>query len=210
MAYAAEVAVQRLIPAWLGKLASTIVMDLPTGGSRVESLRGSRRWGTPSDLALLQQFGHSAEEVLARLARHARVCILEETGELIAYVWFQRGRFEDRDLRLRYCLDDNEFWLFDAMVAPSRRGLGIYALLLAAASADLALEGCKRIWISLDAGNGNSLRAHRRAGARPLKVIVTIRFLSWMAIRCDGLWRLRWIPADSFWDLRLDAHETSA
>lgn len=206
--YAAELALQRVIPGSLARFSRTILFGISTQEAGAPQPEPEHRWATIQDLELLTQFGHSREVLQARLRQGARPCVMERDGELVAYIWFMAASFEDPELRMRFRMPDRAIWLFDAMVATSRRGQGIYPALLRAASADLAADGIERIWIASDARNRNSVRALESVGARASRLIVAHRILRWLAAGDESGWRLRTIPAGSFWEIALDEPRT--
>jgi len=168
--YAAVLALRRLVPDRLLRLSHCSLYRLDTREARaLEPLPA--RWATPADASLLEAFGHLRPEIEARLARGSLACVVESSGRLDAYVWFQAGEFFDAEVRTRFRLQPGDIWLYDAMVAPEQRGQGIYPRLLATAASLLRARGYARIWIEIDDLNRNSIAAHCAAGARPLERI---------------------------------------
>jgi GNAT superfamily N-acetyltransferase len=181
--YAAVLALRRAVPARLLRTSRCSLYALDT--ERASGLEPvSARWARASELELLGAFGHPRAALEARLAGGSLACVLERDG-LQAYVWFQPDAFLDDELRTRFRLRAGEIWLYDAMVAPSLRGQGLYPRLLATAAAMLRERGFRRIWIEIDDLNRNSIRAHCAAGARARERFAIFELCGWARVR-DG------------------------
>ena len=192
--YFAQTTLQRIVPTdWL-RAGSLVVLLLEPEKGRAPSDTSDRvsRFASRGDLELLGAFGHSRETLESRLGRGDRVFVLQRGAQLLGYAWFRSGVYEEEGLGIRFRIQDDEAWLYDAMIARSERGRGLYPGLLAAAGAALASTGVARIWIAVEALNRNSVEAHVRGGARPVATLRLFRVFgrSWLSgARQDGVSR---------------------
>jgi len=87
--------------------------------------------------------------------------------ELIAYAWVHphENVREDRD-QYHMPLGADGAYIYDTFIQPAWRGQGLYALLLAALQWAGATAGLTRFFLTVDAANARSLRAHEKAGAQ--------------------------------------------
>jgi ribosomal protein S18 acetylase RimI-like enzyme len=217
--YSLQILVARALPAGWFRAGGLAVLAFdpaaaPLAGRPMRG-GGELRWAGPREHELLGRFGHSRATLEARLGRGDRAYVMLEGDELLGYVWFRGGLYDDDGLGIRFRMEPGEVWLYDAMVARGRRGRGLYATLLRAAAAALGNEGLARIWVAVESANRNSLEAHLRAGAEPLHTLHLVRALgvTWIvhasAPGIHRLWLGRWpeIPSSA---LRAPAAAPSA
>jgi GNAT superfamily N-acetyltransferase len=166
------------------------------------------RWATTQDSRLLTAFGHSIAIVHQRFSAGDRACMLLESGQVLAYVWFHAVEHEDENLGVRFRLGPTEIWLFDAMVAADHRGRGLYPRLLRSAAADLWNDGFSRILIAVEASNHNSMRAHRAVGARNTGSLHATRILGMTFLYDGSHFRIRWTGSRGW--VELSSHTFAA
>src|SRR4029453_10433584 len=131
-----------------------VVLALDTRDRRGAGLRRDDpglRWAGPQDVDLLGSFGHSRATLEARLSRGDRAFVMLEGRELLGYVWFRSGAYDDDGLGVRFRMEPAEVWLYDAMMARRVRGQGLYGRLVEAAAAALEGAGVERIWVAVEA-----------------------------------------------------------
>jgi hypothetical protein len=132
-------------------------------------------WVTATaDTERLTALGRSPEIVRRRLADGDSAAILTEDGELIAQLWIQPGGVYDED-GVRFRLADEEAWVFDGVVAESRRGERIYPRLAVGVARDLDARGFVRMLSTIDEINGPSLRAAEARGCTVLGTVLVMR-----------------------------------
>jgi hypothetical protein len=158
-------------------------------------------WGTPKDAHHLCALGHPIEVIEHRLSEGARVCALGGHEGVLAYAWFRRQHHDDDALGIRFRLNSEELWLYDAMVRADQRGLGLYPRLLRSAGSDLAEEGVRRVLIAVERANRNSIRAHEAAGARSVSSIWSLRFLGFTLARDNHGFQVAWTGRRGLIDL---------
>ena len=198
-AYFARLLLQRVMPSWLWLASHGVVLELETAGAGDDTLDGLR-WGDPSEHALLGAFGHPASALAARFARGDRVCVLASGDRLEGYAWFHQGVYEEPDVRTRFHMEPGEIWLYDAMVAPERRGHAVYPRLLAGAARRLAELGVRRVLIFVDERNRNSVRAHVAGGAKPIARIAATGLFGWVRVLDTRDGRSRWLAPGRWYD----------
>jgi GNAT superfamily N-acetyltransferase len=176
--YAVQIALARFLPVGWFRAGSLVVFALDPAAARLAPLGDAGlvlRWASRGDAELLAGFGHSRATLEERLSRGDRAFVMYRESELLGYVWFCGGVYEDDGLGIRFRMRPAEVWLYDAMIARGQRGRGLYAALLNAATGSLAREGVARVWIAVEAHNRNSVEAHIRGGAIPLCTLRLVR-----------------------------------
>ena len=138
-----------------------------------------------SDIGRLTALGRSPEIVRQRLAGGSSAAILTDAGELIAQIWIHPGGVYDED-GVRFRLAPSEVWVFDGVVAESRRGERIYPRLAVGVARDLDARGYARMLSTIDEVNGPSLRAAEARGCVVLGSVLVLR--AWG----PGVVRQRW------------------
>lgn len=138
-----------------------------------------------ADPGLLTTFGRSPELVRRRLAAGDSAAVVTDSDGLVAQLWIHPGGVYDEDGVL-FRLGPEEAWVFDGVVAESRRGERIYPRLAVGVARDLAARGIVRMLSTIDAVNGPSLRAAQVRGCVPLGTVVVVR--AWGR----GVLRTRW------------------
>jgi hypothetical protein len=198
-AYFARLLLQRLVPAWLWLANRGVVLELETASVGGDTLDGLR-WADPSEHALLGAFGHPASTLRERFARGDRACVLVSGGRLEGYAWFHSNAYEEPEVRTRFQMQPGEIWLYDAMVAPERRGEGLYPRLLAGAARRLAQLGVQRVLIFVDERNRNSVRAHVAGGAKPIAQITATGLFGWVRVLDQRDGSSRWLAPGRWYE----------
>lgn len=127
-----------------------------------------------ANTGLLTALGRSPEIVRRRLADGDSAAILTDADELIAQLWIHAGSVYDED-GVRFQLGAGEAWVFDGVVAESRRGERIYPRLAVGVARDLDARGFVRLLSTIDEINGPSLRAAEARGCTVLGSVLVIR-----------------------------------
>ena len=191
--YLARLALRRLIPARHFGLTRSVLLELRLAPRPQTPVAPAQvRWAGQDEHELLSSFGHAPETLRARMECGDRACVLIREERLAAYAWFHRECYEEPDLGSRFRLRPDEIWLYDAMVAPSLRGRGIYPSFLTGAAELLEQEGFSRILVKVDEINRNSMRAHCAAGAVPIATFQALRLFGFTRVhdgrRADACW----------------------
>ena len=118
----------------------------------------------------------------------AAVCI--RAGRLAGHVYLRSGQYDEEGMIVR--LREAEQWIYDGVVAPDMRGVGIYPHLVRTVSEDLATRGVVRLLSAIDRLNIPSLRAARRRGGTTIGEVLMVRVLGVSVRREDWHGRVRW------------------
>jgi len=171
------------------RLQKYYIMAQPIGRGATPSLRADPRtvidWaerGSP----LCQAFPRPSA-VIERRYRHGARCLAASVkGRFAGFIWVQRERYEEDEVRCTYVLRDAQqaVWDFDVYVAPEFRWGRTMARLWEAADDRLAAEGVRWSLSRISAFKPESLAAHRRLGAVEIDRLVFFR-----AGRSQSSWR---------------------
>ncbi|WP_217914901.1 GNAT family N-acetyltransferase [Miltoncostaea marina] len=143
----------------------------PVAGPGAPGLE-TRRAGA-ADLPLLAGLGRAPEaELRERLAGGDRGYIGLIDGAPVGYYWFRAGAWQEDDIR--FVLEPDERWAYDAFVVPGARGRNIASAMAIHALGELQGEGVRRVVSVIDHLNEPSLRAAGRHGAHPIASFLTI------------------------------------
>jgi ribosomal protein S18 acetylase RimI-like enzyme len=119
--------------------------------------------------------GVAEPEVLARLARGARVMAAWQDGEIASYCWISAHREHVGELARDLTLPPGESYVWDCATVPRHRGRGLYRSLLREIAETLAAEGQRRVWIGASTTNEASNRTFATVGFRPAASVVSLR-----------------------------------
>lgn len=108
-------------------------------------------------------------------------------GEFAGFIWIQRGRYDEDEVRCRYELvaPAASVWDYDVYVEPKYRIGRTMARLWGHVDAALAAEGVRWSFSRISAFNAASLASHARLG------IVKCGSALFVAV---GPWQLSWLP----------------
>lgn len=135
--------------------------------SRLRADSKSRLALTPADSPLRAQFPRPVAVIDARYASGGQ-CLSAVVGEEFAgYVWWQRGCYEEDEVRCTFELLDPRrcVWDYDVYVSPRFRLGRTMARLWQAVDEHLAAEGVAWSFSRISAFNPASLTSHARLGA---------------------------------------------
>ncbi len=154
---------QRLLPDPPIHLAWFAVLETPPATTQRMDGADGPRWATRDDRELLAQFGERPAMIDQRQARGDRAAIHVDGTKLIAHLWVSGGTYEEDGALIR--LREDGRWFFDGMVAPTHRGRRLHPALFAAMANDLAADGVRSIYSSVEHLNVASIRSSRARGA---------------------------------------------
>lgn len=145
-------------------------------------------WVDADDPRILEAFGRSPEVVRRRLEAGGRAAVVTDEDGLVAHLWIHPGaEYDEQGVRFR--LGPDEAWVFDGVVAESRRGERIYPRLAVGVARDLEGHGVSRLLSTIDALNVPSLHAARVRGCTVLGTVLVVRAWGLGALRAH--WRGR-------------------
>jgi hypothetical protein len=114
-------------------------------------------------------------ELGTRLARGDACLAALRAGEVVGYLWLCFDGFEDDETGCRFRPAPGGAWDYDMWVAAGSRGGPVFPALWDAAWDLLRQRGYRWSASRVSAFNDQSLRAHRRIGARPTATILVLR-----------------------------------
>jgi len=106
--------------------------------------------------------------IIARRYAAGSICTAARVrGEFAGFIWLQRGRYEEDELRCSFVLDAPSIsvWDFDVYIEPKYRIGRTMARLWSHVDAQLAAEGVRWSFSRISAFNTASLSSHARLGA---------------------------------------------
>lgn len=161
---------------------------------RPDAATALRRVG-PGD-ALVAAFPRP-REILARRYRAGAICTAALVhGEFAGFIWLQRERYEEDEVRCTFVLDAPaaSVWDFDVYVESKYRVGRTMARLWSHVDQELSAEGVRWTFSRISAFNAASLSSHARLGAARCG---SASFL------CAGHWQLAWLPRFPFLHLSI-------
>lgn len=136
------------------------------GATRLRPDTKTRLALTPADSPLVRQFPRPASVIGARFAAGGQCLSAVVEDDFAGYVWWQRDRYEEDEVRCSFELRDAGrcVWDYDVYVAPRFRVGRTMARLWQAADDHLASQGVAWSLSRISAFNPASLSAHARLG----------------------------------------------
>jgi L-amino acid N-acyltransferase YncA len=133
------------------------------------------RFGGEADLAAMTapEFGYSAEARefgMERLRAGDRFVLCESGGRVVFYAWVMFGQL-DLSCRNYVALERDRAYTYKLYTVPSFRGRRICLAYYSFLKRELRAMGFRSVMAWVAAGNRASLRAHERAGLRPVGTI---------------------------------------
>jgi len=152
----------RLIKYYL--LAQPIIQNpqTPSRSSRIEVFL------IRADDAVTSEFPRPSAVIARRFSDGALCLVARSGGRFAGFLWLSLGPYEEDEVRCRYGTLPERFtaWDFDVFVHPQFRMGRTFVQLWYAANALLHERGVEWSFSRVSAFNAQSLRAHRRFGAR--------------------------------------------
>lgn len=137
--------------------------------------------------ALAASFPRPPEILARRWAAGAECTTALVKQQFAGFIWIQRGRYDEDEVRCTYVLADpaRSVWDYDVYVEPKYRIGRTMARLWGHVDAALAAEGVRWSFSRISAFNAASLASHARLG---IVKCGSVAFL------CIGRWQLAWLP----------------
>ncbi|HRU07573.1 MAG TPA: GNAT family N-acetyltransferase, partial [Candidatus Brocadiia bacterium] len=213
-------------PAWLVDYSRFHVFELPDlGGAPLPPGLASRNISADDllEVAACRQMTDPQMGVrhMARRFDQRCICVGLQRGQRLAgYAWASAGTNirEDQD-RYTMSLGPSGAYIFDTFLSPADRGQGLYEHLIRALQTRLRGQGVKRFFVTVDASNVRSLKAHAKLGARWVESITYWRRLGIETHRAespssrrsssDWPWRPRLFPSPQLTPEAIEGTPTS-
>jgi len=195
--YSFAILFNRLVPERLFRMRRFVVYRIATGeGSKEQSVDPT------SDSSITISRCDSEPEIVAveNLSYYQRSY---STGKSVAYglkledqlaagMWAANECFDENELGVRICLNENQTWLFAAQVAKEFRRRGLYSKLIRFTLADVTERGFSDQLVAVNPDNIGSNRIHQRLSEETVGHVLAIRFL-----KITGCWTWGKIKKDS-------------
>jgi len=173
------------VPAWMLDYSRFHVFELPDLGSAPLPPEITAQDIVEKDLldvAGCREMTDPGEGVRHMASRYSLGCLcvgLRRAGRLAGYAWASIGSnvLEDHD-RYVMALGPGGAYVFDTFLRPNERGKGLYRLLMQRLQERLRSLGATRFFLTVDAFNTRSLKAHAKLGARWVETVTYWRRLN--------------------------------
>lgn len=145
------------------------IVAQPIGNAALGSVRADSNTvvlPTPAGSPLVAAFPRPPQ-ILRQRYDSGAVCFTAVVRSVFAgFIWFQRGAYEEDEVRCRYVLADPQHcvWDFDVYIEPAFRLGRTLARLWQAVDAHLAAQGVKWSFSRISVFNAASIAAHARLG----------------------------------------------
>lgn len=128
------------------------------------------------DHPLAASFPRPASIIALRHAAGAQCLVASHGGRFAGYLWWQRGAYDEDEVRCRFVLGEPavSVWDFDVYVEPAYRLGRTMARLWDEAARRWHAEGVRWSFSRISAFNAASIAAHARLGLAPLGSVVFI------------------------------------
>lgn len=185
-------------------VARVILQRLPGQPVRLESFRRYRRIGAPpalgrttavtvraatlGDLDGLATCCAKRDTFSKRFADDDACLVANIDGRIVGYEWFSTKSVQVEE-RYGYVISipPDAVYAYDAYVAESVRGLGVWTRIVAAADSLLKQSGRQALIAHIDLGNRESVAAHVRLGFRPVQSCLYLRIFGRSFLRVREL-----------------------
>ncbi|AHK78747.1 hypothetical protein M911_05700 [Ectothiorhodospira haloalkaliphila] len=116
---------------------------------------------------LLEAMGRNPQSMRRRFQQGAHCLALLKHGDLVGYLWWQGGAYEEDEVRCLFLPqpEGRAVWDFDVFICPSQRLSASFAKLWQEAGRRLRERGFTHTCSRISAFNPASLSAHRHLGA---------------------------------------------
>lgn len=152
------------------RLVKYRVVAQPVGGASAESIRAGGS-SAVEDAApghpLAAMFPRPAAVIAKRHANGARCLVATVKAQFAGYLWWQRGHYDEDEVRCRYVLAQpaESAWDFDVYVEPRYRLGRTLAVLWQGADQRMHSKGVRWTFSRISSFHADSLASHARLGA---------------------------------------------
>lgn len=121
------------------------------------------------------------EVIASRFAQGGRCLAAFRGRDLVAFIWFNLGTYEEDEVRATYEPGPagQVAWDYDLFVTPTERGGLLFARLWDAAYAEMRVAGRRWTMSRISSFNAASLASHARLGGRAVGWGVFLRLWRW-------------------------------
>ena len=133
------------------------------------------RWcSTAEELASAAKISYLNQDAFSNPLRAALATL---NGKSVGAFWVATEYFDEHELGVRIVLNQDQAWLFAAMVDKEKRGLGIYSKILQFVTSELGEQGIEDLLVAVNPYNKPSDHIHKKHSDRTAGLVTAIRFL---------------------------------
>jgi hypothetical protein len=125
------------------------------------------------------QFDRPAAIIAERFRRGARCLAAYKGNNLLGYLWFTLGDYQEDEVRALFSPDNSAAWDFDVQIFPQYQLTMAFPRLWDSANVLLHSLGVRWSCSRISAFNAASGAAHRRMGAKPISTAVFLVCGNW-------------------------------
>lgn len=187
--YSFAILFNRVVPEWLFRMRRYVVYEV--GVQKLQAARQRLGEGSGVEFSACQTEAETqAVEKLTWFKREfstgdCRAFQASLDGQLVAGLWVASKAFDENELGVRLILNDQQAWVFAALVAEQVRGKGVYGQLLPYV-VDQVSQKFPRVMLAVNPDNRPSNAIHKKWASRTVGVVVAVRFLGFAACWVRG------------------------
>lgn len=131
-----------------------------------------------AECRMMRDIDAGISSLIPRFEKQCLCLGLFNTDRIIGYAWARNKTniCEDRD-SWRMKAGDNSAYIFDTYIAPEFRGKKLYPVLTGNLCENLLLENITKFYLTVDAYNSRSIKAHKKLGAENVETVTYLRIL---------------------------------
>jgi len=131
-----------------------------------------------AECRMMRDIDAGIASLMPRFEKNCFCMGLFNTNQLIGYAWarIKTNICEDRD-SWRMIAGDNSTYIFDTYIAPEFRGKRLYPVLIGALCENLLEKNAACFYLTVDAYNTRSIKAHKKIGAKNVETVTYLRIL---------------------------------
>ena len=178
--YSFAILFNRVVPQWLFRTRRYVIYEMDTGRARSAiSSPGASRSSNVQVSVCQTEDQIEAVEALTWFKREyssgkSQAFQATINDELVAGVWLASEVFDEDELGVRLMMNEDQTWLFAALVSKGSRGNGIYSKLLTFVISH-ASHDFTSILLAVNPDNKPSNAAHQKWSRRTVGTVVAVR-----------------------------------
>jgi hypothetical protein len=120
----------------------------------------------------------SRRGLLQRFSCGDRCFAVLDNGKILSYFWVQFGLKDFGELHLKFNLQPNQCWMYNAITVKAARGHGLYPNIIRYMAKSLLCSGFNEAFIDVTPGNLPSIRGLEKAGSTKVTLVKMKKALS--------------------------------
>lgn len=185
--YSIAILFNRLVPARLFRMRRFVVYRIAiekasnaqSNGSAADSSITVHQCNTKADIEAVERMTYFQQN---RASGNALAYGVNLDDQIAAGMWAATERFDENELGVRICLNENQTWLFAALVPKQFRRRGLYSRLLNFTIIDMTERGYLDQLVAVNPDNIGSNRIHQALSEETMGHVLVIRL--WKTACC--------------------------